>query len=114
MITIFELQRPNLLTDVVAGDETFISFDGVPSKQANNYGVDQWTSRTQTWMSELEAALHYKLIPQLCWIAGGRLSAQECDDAQPPLLHGNNTGKSCCDFPRTAVKRGKHKNIISP
>ena len=85
----------------------------MPSKQANNYGVDRWTSRPQTWMSELEAALHYKTILQL---AGSLVvdSAQECDDDQPPLLHSKSAGKSCCACPRTAAKRGKHKNIISP
>ena len=35
MLAMFEPQGPKRLTDVVIGDETFISFYGVPSKQAN-------------------------------------------------------------------------------
>ena len=46
MLAMFEPQGPKRLTDIVAGDETFIYFNGMPSKQANVLLVDEGGDRS--------------------------------------------------------------------
>ena len=68
------------------------------------------TSRSQAWISEQEAALHYVFQP--FWRDGGRHSAQEDYNDQPPL-HRNSAGKSCA-CPGAANKLWNHKNSVTP
>ena len=41
ILVVFEQQRPKRLTDVVTGDETTISFCGMPSKRASMVLIDE-------------------------------------------------------------------------
>jgi histone-lysine N-methyltransferase SETMAR len=41
LLAVFEPQGPKRLTDVITGDETFISFYGMPSKRANMVWIDE-------------------------------------------------------------------------
>ena len=46
MLAVFEPQGPKRLTDVVIGDQMFISFHGMPSKQTNMVWIDEAGDRT--------------------------------------------------------------------
>ena len=100
------------MTDVVTGDDSFRSFYGMPSKQANMVGVDEaWDKpvilrpgfQSKNWL--LTVFLNHG------WTPGGQQSATKESNDQWPL-HRNSTAKSC-GRPGTVSTHGNHKNCYS-
>ena len=107
MLAMFEPQWPKRLTDVVTGDETFISLYVMPSKQANMVWIGEAVDRLQTWpdfTTRSGSSLYCStmLDPRLSHYA-----REDNNDQQP--LHRNSTDNSCCGCPRAATKRGNHR-----